>query len=163
MPERGGRLSWRAAAHDSGSSLRKSLLAYVVGAWAVLEIVVTVSELAGLPLVVPRVFVLVLVVGLVVVVGVAVAKHRVKVVRMTEPAIWEKRRSLLGPPTVFLALLPGSFIIGDGRDWIMWRDAPSLALLFFALAVAMAVAWWVSARLASAGSDAIDARDPPHT
>ncbi len=148
--------------YSEGSVLRL-LLGYVVGAWAVLEIVVTVSELAGVPLVVPRVFALVLAGGLVVVLGVALARRGVHAMqRASNPTAWGKRRTTFGALAIFLALLPSSFFVSDGSlEWIMWRDAPLLALVSGALAIAMAVAWGVSARLASSGTEGLDTDDPP--
>ncbi len=148
--------------HSEGS-VRRLLLGYVVGAWAVLEIVVTVSELAGVPLVVPRVFALVLAGGLVVVLGVALAKRGVHAMQSaSNPTAWGKRRTTFGALAIFLAFLPGSFFVSDGSlEWIMWRDAPLLALVSGALAIASAVAWRVSARLASSAAEGPDTGDPP--
>ena len=143
--------------------VQQLVLGYVVGAWAVLEIVVTVSELAGLPLVVPRVFVLILAGGLVVVLGIVVAKRGVHAMqRASNPTTWGKRRTVFGALAIFFALLPGSFVVSDGSlEWIMWRDAPRLALVSSALAIASAVAWRVSVRFASSVAEGSDTRDPP--
>jgi hypothetical protein len=146
-------------------SLRQTLLGYVVGAWALLEIVVTVSDLAGLPLAVPRSFVLLLAGGLVMVSAVAVAKEGVRAMQeRSDSKDWEGRLGWFKGPTILFGLLPGSFILRisttpgpDGwngsLEWIMWRDAPLFAAACAAIAVGSAIAWRVSARLASDRTD----------
>ncbi len=136
-------------------SLRQTLLGYVVGAWALLEIVVTVSDLAGLPLAVPRSFVLLLAGGLVMVSAVAVAKEGVRAMQeRSDSKDWEGRLGWLKGPTILFALLPGSFMVRNGSlEWIMWRDAPLFAAACAAIAVGSALAWRVAARLASDRTD----------
>ncbi len=136
-------------------SLRQTLLGYVVGAWALLEIVVTVSDLAGLPLAVPRSFVLLLAGGLVMVSAVAVAKEGVRAMQeRSDSKDWERRLGWLKGPTILFGLLPGSFMVRNGSlEWIMWRDAPLFAAACAAIAVGSALAWRVSARLASDRTD----------
>ena len=130
-------------------SVRHLLLGYVVGAWAALEIVVTVSELAGLPLVVPRLFVLILAGGLVIVLGMAIVKRGVRGMERASRTWGQRKRNFFGL-AIFLALLPGSFHRSDGSlEWIMWRDAPLLALASCVLAIAAGIAWRLSPRLAS--------------
>ena len=150
-------------ARKGKSSLRQVLLGYIVGAWALLEIVVTVSELAGLPLAVPRMFVLILAGGLLVVLGVVVVKRGVHAVqRASSSASWEARRAIFGALAIFLILLPGSFLVADGSlEWIMWRDAPLLALASAASAIASAMLGRICARLASSAADGAHADDPP--
>ena len=149
-------------------SLRQTLLGYVVGAWALLEIVVTVSDLAGLPLAVPRSFVLLLAGGLVMVSAVAVAKEGVRAMQeSSDSKDWERRLGWLKGPTILFGLLPGSFVLrldrGDGAtlEWIMWRDAPLFAAACAAMAIASGFAWRLSARLAS-GADGSDADRAPN-
>lgn len=144
-----------------GGSVRQLLLGYVVGAWAALEIVVTVSELAGLPLVVPRLFVLILAGGLVVVLGVAIVKRGVGAMETASGTWGQRKRNFFGL-AIFLALLPGSFHRSDGSlEWIMWRDAPFLALASGVLAIAAGIAWRFSPRLASSAAEGSDTGDPP--
>ena len=130
---------------------RQALLGYAVGAWAVLEIVVTVSELAGLPLAVPRTFAVVLVAGLIGLAVVTLVRQAVRVMQSrSDSAKWETRSSWLGALTLFFGLLPGSFMVRNGSmEWIMWRDAPILALPCGAVAIGAAVAWRSAARIAS--------------
>ncbi len=148
--------------HGAGP-LRQTLLGYVVGAWALLEIVVTVSELAGLPLAVPRSFVLILAGGLVLVSGVAAAKQGVRAMQeRSDSKDWEGRRWWLKGLTILLALLPGSLMVRNGSlEWIMWRDAPLFAAACGAMAIASGFAWRLSARLAS-GADGSDADRAPN-
>ena len=146
----------------SEGSVGQLLLGYVVGAWAVLDILMTGAELAGLPLAVPRVFMWILLGGLFVVLGVALAKRGVHAMqRAPSPTTWEKLRGWFGFLAIVLVLLPGSALVREGSlEWIMWRDAPLVALGSGALAIVSTVAWRVSARLAARGAEASDTGDP---
>jgi hypothetical protein len=137
-------------------SVMQLLLGYVVGAWAVLDILMTGTELAGLPLAVPRVFMWILLGGLFVVLWVALAKRGVQAMqRVRRPTTWERLRGWFGLLAIVLVLLPGSSVVRDGSlEWIMWRDAPLVALGSGALALVSTVAWRVSARLAARGAEA---------
>ncbi len=146
---------------DGEGSVWRLLLGYLLGAWAALNIVMTVSELAGLPLVVPRVFGLILVGGLAVVLGMAVVKQVVHAVERASTTWGQRKKNFFGL-AIFLATLPGSFYRSDGSlEWIMWRDAPLLALASGVLAIAAGIAWRLSPRRASSGADGSDTGGPP--
>jgi len=131
-------------------SFGQLVLGYVVGAWAVLEIVVTVAELAGWSLAVPRWLVVILALGLVVVV-VAVAMLRgARALQDSSPEKVAHRREALLMTAGVVALLPmlflarGDTLRGITVRWIMWRDSPIWAVACAAVAIVLGLLWVLS-------------------
>ncbi len=126
-------------------SFRQVVLGYVVGAWAVLEIVVTVADLAGWSLAVPRWLVVILVLGLVLVVSAAAMLRGARALQASSSEKVAHRRAALSIATLTTALLPMSFIFSGGSiRWIMWRDAPIWAAACAVVAIVLGVLWVLS-------------------
>ena len=139
-------------------SFRQVVLGYVVGAWAVLEIVVTVADLAGWSLAVPRWLVVILVLGLVLVVSAAAMLRGARALQASSSKKLAHRREALSIVAGIMALLPMSFVYeleltyeGEGIEfgggsiqWIMWRDAPIWAAACAAVAIVLGLLWVLS-------------------
>ncbi len=126
-------------------SFRQVVLGYVVGAWAVLEIVVTVADLAGWSLAVPRWLVVILVLGLVLVVAAAAMLRGARALQASSSKKVAHRREALSIAAGTMALLPMSFLFGGGSiQWIMWRDSPIWAAACAAVAIILGLLWVLS-------------------
>ncbi len=126
-------------------SFRQVVLGYVVGAWAVLEIVATVADLAGWSLAVPRWLVVILVLGLVLVVSAAAMLRGARALQASSSEKVAHRREALSFAAGTTALLPMSFLFSGGSiRWIMWRDAPIWAAACAVVAIVLGVLWVLS-------------------
>ena len=126
-------------------SFRQVVLGYVVGAWAVLEIVATVADLAGWSLAVPRWLVVILVLGLVLVVSAAAMLRGARALQASSSKKVAHRREALSIAAGTMALLPMSFVFGGGSiQWIMWRDSPIWAAACAAVAIILGLLWVLS-------------------
>ncbi len=138
-------------------SFRQVVLGYVVGAWAVLEIVVTVADLAGWSLAVPRWLVVILVLGLVLVVAAAAMLRGARALQASSSKKVAHRREALSIAAGTMALLPMSFVFrfstaegfarglgGGSIQWIMWRDSPIWAAACAAVAIILGLLWVLS-------------------
>ena len=137
-------------------SFRQVVLGYVVGAWAVLEIVVTVADLAGWSLAVPRWLVVILVLGLVLVVAAAAMLRGARALQASSSKKVAHRREALSIAAGTMALLPMSFVYrlripsrgkafgGGSIQWIMWRDSPIWAAACAAVAIILGLLWVLS-------------------
>ena len=137
-------------------SFRQVVLGYVVGAWAVLEIVVTVADLAGWSLAVPRWLVVILVLGLVLVVAAAAMLRGARALQASSSKKVAHRREALSIAAGTMALLPMSFVLnvtvdrrafafgGGSIQWIMWRDSPIWAAACAAVAIILGLLWVLS-------------------
>ncbi len=138
-------------------SFRQVVLGYVVGAWAVLEIVVTVADLAGWSLAVPRWLVVILVLGLVLVVAAAAMLRGARALQASSSKKVAHGREALSIAAGTMALLPMSFVAridlatqqpgifgGGSIQWIMWRDSPIWAAACAAVAIILGLLWVLS-------------------
>ena len=137
-------------------SFRQVVLGYVVGAWAVLEIVVTVADLAGWSLAVPRWLVVILVLGLVLVVAAAAMLRGARALQASSSKKVAHRREALSIAAGTMALLPMFFVFvvetspawpwlgGGSIQWIMWRDPPIWAAACAAVAIILGLLWVLS-------------------
>ena len=126
-------------------SFQQLVLGYVVGAWALLEIVVTGSELAGLPLTLPRWLFVILLLGLVLVVAATAVLRGARALQQTSSVKAAHRRETLFIVAAVTALLPLSFLVRNGTvRWIMWRDSPIWAAACLALAILLGIVWKLS-------------------
>ena len=116
--------------------LREVVVTYIASTWGGLEIIVTICELAGVSILVPQIVSLLIVTGLVLILGIRmIAKRTQATQRPTKK--WSLFTGSLVGLAIFFSLLPLSFVFrsGKGITWIMWQDAPILAISFALLAV----------------------------
>jgi hypothetical protein len=136
-------------------SLRQLALGYVVGAWALVDILANASELAGLPLTLARWALVVLAAGLLLILALALLLRGTRPAgEFTSPNPSGRSQALLIVALV-AALLPMSVVISENSiRWVMWRDAPIWAAVCLVLAIAFGFAWRRSGVPASlAGED----------
>ena len=135
-------------------SLRQLILGYVVGAWALVDILANVSELAGLPLTPARWFLVALAAGLFLLIALALVLRSTRPAGESTPPNPSGRSQALLIAALVAALLPMSSVFsGNSIRWVMWRDAPFWAGVCLVLAVALAIAWRQSGVRASHDED----------
>ena len=131
-------------------SFGQLVLGYVLGTYAVLEIVVTFAELAGWSLSVKRWLVVVLALGLILVVAAAAMLRGARALRASSPEKVTHRREALLISAAIAALLPmlfvarGDTLFGVTIRWIMWRDSPVWAVASVAVAIVLGLLWVLS-------------------
>ena len=103
------------------SPIRRLVVSYVVGGWAILEVVVTACDLASLPSLLPRLAFLALTLGLLVALTIRLVRGGVLRLRQTATrGVWGTGPRILMGLTILFALLPLSFYwSGEGARWIM--------------------------------------------
>ena len=116
--------------------LREVVITYIASTWGGLEIMVTISDLAGFSILIPQITSVLILFGLATILGIRWIAGQTTVPHRPRKPWSQLTRNLVGF-AIFFSLLPMSFAFSgaDGITWIMWQDAQIFAILFAGLAV----------------------------